>query len=62
MRILFSLQVVPEVIQFTFNIPYAVIFTSVVTAFGTPESKNSWLSAQDKLLVDSNPLVFQLNF
>lgn len=67
MRILFCpLQVVPQVMQFKFSLLYAVIYFHLSgLAFGTVDTataKNSWLSAQDKLLVDYiSPLVFQLN-
>lgn len=52
--------------QFQFSLLYAVIdFHLSGLAFGTVDTataKNSWLSAQDKLLVDYiSPLVFQLN-
>lgn len=64
MRILFSLQVVPQVMQFTCSILYAVS-NFHLSGFSlwdtTTKTKNSWLPAQDKPLVDISPLVFQLN-
>lgn len=64
-RTLFSLQVVPRVMQFPFSILYAVSYFHLSdSAFGiveTAEAKRSWLSAQDKLLADISPLVLQLN-
>lgn len=59
----FSLQVVPQVCS-SFSIYAVSYFHFSGSAFGTTDiakTKDSWLFAQDKLLVDISPLVFQLN-
>lgn len=64
-RILLCLQGFPQVMPLALSILYAVSYSQLSDfRFGmgeTTETKNSWLPAHGKLLVDVSPLVFQPN-